>query len=114
VAATAPPDRATTAAGVPIATTDKASDDELPPEYDQDAIYRYWSRRPVKLFERSLETTLIATSLLAALQLDKVLGREKNPIQQAARARALRLAIDRLGPAYIKVAQARALRLPLA
>jgi hypothetical protein len=88
-----------------------ASDAELPTEYDQEAIYRYWSTRPTMLFKRSIETAWLASGFLVGLQLDKLFGEEKK--NEKLRARTLRLAIDRLGPAYIKIAQALSTRVDL-
>jgi aarF domain-containing kinase len=88
-----------------------ASDADLPVDYDSAAIYHYWSSRPVTLFKRSLQTAWLAAGFLVGLQMDRIFGEEKK--NEAKRARTLRLAIDRLGPAYIKVAQALSTRVDL-
>ena len=88
-----------------------ASDAELPTEYDEGAIQRYWSTRPVMMFKRSIETAWLASGFLVGLRLDKLFGEEKK--NEKMRARALRLAVDRLGPAYIKIAQALSTRVDL-
>jgi hypothetical protein len=51
-----------------------ASDAELPAEYDSDAIYRYWSSRPVTLLSRSIETASLAAGFIVGLQLDRLTG----------------------------------------
>lgn len=88
-----------------------ASDAELPSEYDGDAIYRYWTQRPSTMLARSVETATLAAGFLVGLQLDRVTGKVKE--NEKRRARALREAVDRLGPAYIKVAQALSTRVDL-
>lgn len=88
-----------------------ASDAELPSEYDGDAIYRYWSHRPSTMLARSIETATLAAGFLVGLQLDRATGRVKE--NERMRARMLREAVDRLGPAYIKVAQALSTRVDL-
>lgn len=88
-----------------------ASDAELPSEYDGDAIYRYWSHRPSTMLARSIETAALAAGFLVGLQLDRATGRVKE--NERKRARMLREAVDRLGPAYIKVAQALSTRVDL-
>ena len=88
-----------------------ASDAELPTEYNQEAIYRFWSTRPVTMFKRSVETAWLASGFLVGLQLDKLFGEQKK--NEKLRARMLRKAVDKLGPAYIKVAQALSTRVDL-
>eukprot|EP00892_Ulva_mutabilis_P008423 jgi/Ulvmu1/5953/UM026_0075.1 len=90
---------------------DTASDAELPSEYDGDAIYRYWTRRPSTMLARSIETATLAAGFLVGLQMDRITGKVKE--NEKKRARALREAVDRLGPAYIKVAQALSTRVDL-
>jgi aarF domain-containing kinase len=92
-------------------TSSTASDADLPTEYDSTAIYHYWSTRPVMLFKRSLETAWLASGFLVGLQLDQIFGEQKK--NEKMRAQTLRIAVDRLGPAYIKVAQALSTRVDL-
>lgn len=94
----------------PFVTT-TASDSELPSEYDRDAIYEYWTQQPVTMINRSIETTVRFSGFLIGRQLDKLTGREEE--NEKLRARMLREAVDSLGPAYIKVAQALSTRADL-
>jgi hypothetical protein len=94
---------------IPFVTT--ASDAELPSEYDRDAIYEYWTQQPVSMLKRSMETAIRFSGFLIGRQLDKVTGREQE--NEPLRARMLREAVDSLGPAYIKVAQALSTRADL-
>ena len=94
----------------PFVTT-TASDSELPSEYDRDAIYEYWTQQPVTMLQRSMETAVRFSGFLIGRQLDKMTGREQE--NEKLRARMLREAVDSLGPAYIKVAQALSTRADL-
>ena len=106
---------AASAASVPPATHEAtlAPRDEAPLgfEYDADAAAAYFSRRPLAVAARSLELAREAAALGLALLGDVATGRlEANA---GARARQLRGAIERLGPAYVKVAQALSTRVDL-
>ncbi|CAL8467304.1 g6841 [Coccomyxa elongata] len=79
-------------------------DTPLPWEYDADAVANYWARRPVAVAQRTAEVLSTAALVGAGLLYDRLTGglRTNAPL----RAAQVRAAIERLGPAYVKVAQA--------
>lgn len=77
---------------------------ELPDAYDPDSVARYYERQPLKVAARSLEIAREALLIGAALLVDASQGRlQENSPERAVQ---LRCAIEYLGPAAIKVAQA--------
>ncbi|EIE22124.1 ABC1-domain-containing protein [Coccomyxa subellipsoidea C-169] len=76
----------------------------LPWEYDADAVAEYWARRPVAVAHRTAEVLSTAAAVGAGLLYDRLTGGlDRNAPQRAAQVRS---AVERLGPAYVKVAQA--------
>jgi len=99
VAASVPPaDYEASAAG-----SSGNADPALTHEYDPDAVAAYFSRRPLAVATRAAQLAREAAALGVALGADFATGRVKQ--NEGARARQLRGAIERLGPAYVKVAQ---------
>lgn len=82
-------------------------DPPLSHEYDADAVAAYFARRPVAVAARAAQLAGEAGALGFALLGDMVTGRLAE--NEGRRARQLRGAIERLGPAYVKVAQVGAL-----
>ena len=72
--------------------------------YSAEIAADYFRRRPVAVAHRAAEVAAEAARFGASLLLDLWTGRLK--ANEQARAMQLRAAIERLGPAYIKVAQA--------
>jgi aarF domain-containing kinase len=83
----------------------------LPAEYDVGAIARYYALRPVSTLQRAVEIARHAAFFGAGLLADVVTGAvdENAP----ARAATLLRAIEQLGPAWIKLAQALSTRVDL-
>ena len=79
-------------------------DPELPRQYDVARLRDYYSRRPVELVKRTLETAWWAVGAGLGILADRRTGAEAR--NEATRARQVREACERLGPAFIKVAQA--------
>ncbi|CAG9460317.1 unnamed protein product [Pedinophyceae sp. YPF-701] len=77
---------------------------DIPQEYTPEGLADYWGRQPVRLAMRSVETMSALLGVYIGIKLDRKLGFEKQ--NEAMRARQLREAIDSLGPAFVKVAQA--------
>jgi aarF domain-containing kinase len=80
-----------------------ASGQRLSYEYDPAAVAAYFERRPVAVAVRAGELAREAAAFGLALAADAAAGRLG--ANEAARAAQLRGAIERLGPAYVKVAQ---------
>ncbi|KAK9843545.1 hypothetical protein WJX81_008125 [Elliptochloris bilobata] len=78
--------------------------EQLPWDWDAAEVAAYWRRRPVAVATRTVQVLSAAAAVGAGLGSDYVLGR----LQANARSRAaqVRGAIERLGPAYVKIAQA--------
>ncbi|GLI70240.1 hypothetical protein VaNZ11_015086 [Volvox africanus] len=90
---------------------DAAGVDALTHEYDPDVVAAYFARRPLAVVRRSAQVATEAASFGAALLLDMWTGRLQSNEQQ--RAEQLRGIVERLGPAYVKVAQALSTRVDL-
>ncbi|KAK9823974.1 hypothetical protein WJX72_006718 [[Myrmecia] bisecta] len=76
----------------------------LPAQYSPEGVAAYYARRPAAVARRGLQVATAALRFASGLLADIALG---NLAQNAPkRAVQLRLAIERLGPAYVKVAQA--------
>jgi len=93
--------------------------DELPLTYDPDRIAAFWRRRPGAVVARVVQIAAAGASLITSLVSDAVSDAVRGPgglkgearqARDKARARQLRLALTELGPAYIKVGQALAIR----
>lgn len=78
-------------------------DPPLSHEYDPEAVAAYFRRRPVAVASRAAALAAEAAALGAALAGDFATGRVA--ANEKARSAQLRGAIERLGPAYVKVAQ---------
>ncbi len=78
----------------------------LPPTYSPEANGAYWARRPVSVAARALTLLTEVSGWGAALASDFARGPEVVRANAPARAAAARAVLERLGPAYIKVAQA--------
>eukprot|EP00955_Chlamydomonas_euryale_P013804 148988-Chlamydomonas_euryale.AAC.1 len=74
-----------------------------PRSYDPDAVAEYFRRRPVAVAQRAAQVVVEMAGFGAALALDFATGRVQ--ANEKARAVQLRGAIERLGPAFVKVAQ---------
>ncbi len=83
----------------------RPADPPLSYEYDPDEVAAYFSRRPLAVATRATQLARELSSFGLALAGDFATGRVKE--NEPARARQLRGAIERLGPAYVKVAQVR-------
>ena len=79
--------------------------DSLPLTYDAELIAAYWRRRPGAVARRILQLLSIAGGFLSKLALDAIQGTIK--ANEVARAIELREIVTSLGPAYIKLGQAR-------
>ncbi|KAG2502091.1 hypothetical protein HYH03_000583 [Edaphochlamys debaryana] len=86
-------------------------DDRLSHDYDPEALAAYWARRPLAVVKRSAQVAAEAASFGAALLMDMWTGRLA--ANERERAEQLRGIIERLGPAYVKVAQALSTRVDL-
>jgi aarF domain-containing kinase len=93
--------------------------DELPLTYDPERIAAFWQRRPGAVVARVVQIAAAGASLITSLVSDVVSDAVRGPeglqgearqARDKARARQLRLALTELGPAYIKVGQALAIR----
>ncbi|GAX81708.1 hypothetical protein CEUSTIGMA_g9136.t1 [Chlamydomonas eustigma] len=87
--------------------TERLHPDDLPvlgSQYSADSSREYWSRRPLAVAQRSAEILSEAVGLGSMLLLDVWTGRLQ--ANEADRAVQLRGVIERLGPAFVKVAQA--------
>ncbi|KAJ9520008.1 hypothetical protein QJQ45_029954 [Haematococcus lacustris] len=84
---------------------------ELDYEWSAAAAEAYWSRRPVAVAQRAMEVARECAGLGLALLADQATGRLAANEEQ--RAMQLRTCIERLGPAYVKVAQALSTRVDL-
>ena len=85
--------------------------DVLPARWDPEAVAAYYRRRPVLVARRVAEVAAEAAGWGAALLGDRAAGTVQR--NAAARADAAMAAIERLGPAYVKVAQALSTRVDL-
>eukprot|EP00879_Flechtneria_rotunda_P004319 GHRR01004569.1.p1 GENE.GHRR01004569.1~~GHRR01004569.1.p1 ORF type:complete len:718 (+),score=274.25 GHRR01004569.1:178-2331(+) len=85
--------------------------DELTHEYNDAEVAAYFTRRPVLVAQRSLHIAAELTAFGASLFSDALSN--KLQINQAQRAVQLRGVIERLGPAWVKVAQALSTRIDL-
>lgn len=87
---------------------DTDSEDQLPLEYDPELIAAYWSRRPGAVARRVIQLLGVSGSFILSLASDIAFKKVKeNEVQ---RARDLREIVTSLGPAYIKLGQALAIR----
>ncbi|EFN54445.1 hypothetical protein CHLNCDRAFT_24990, partial [Chlorella variabilis] len=94
-------------------STSSSSDggDVLPSTWDAEAVGRYYRQRPALVARRVVQVASEACSYGAALLADMAAGAvERNQAERADQAMA---AIERLGPAYVKVAQALSTRVDL-
>ncbi|KAK9866008.1 hypothetical protein WJX84_009124 [Apatococcus fuscideae] len=81
-----------------------APDSPLPKDYDIDAVAAHYERRPLTTLRRGTAVLAAAMQFGIGYLLDSATGQGRK--RAARRARSLRTAIERLGPAYVKVAQA--------
>ncbi|KAL3139585.1 hypothetical protein ABBQ38_003904 [Trebouxia sp. C0009 RCD-2024] len=85
--------------------------DTLPWEWNAASVAGYWSRRPVAVARRSAAVTIAGLTVGIGLLLDRAAG--KLGTNSPKRAAQVRKIIERLGPAYVKVAQAVSTRVDL-
>eukprot|EP00232_Nephroselmis_pyriformis_P025088 CAMPEP_0182856256 /NCGR_PEP_ID=MMETSP0034_2-20130328/2323_1 /TAXON_ID=156128 /ORGANISM="Nephroselmis pyriformis, Strain CCMP717" /LENGTH=708 /DNA_ID=CAMNT_0024987311 /DNA_START=113 /DNA_END=2235 /DNA_ORIENTATION=- len=90
------------------ASQDGDATDSLPQEYDPEIIAAYWGRRPGAITTRIFQLMGIAGGFLGGLALDAARGKVRE--NEVKRAIQLRNIITSLGPAYIKLGQALAIR----
>eukprot|EP01024_Parvocaulis_polyphysoides_P031316 TRINITY_DN28351_c1_g1_i4.p1 TRINITY_DN28351_c1_g1~~TRINITY_DN28351_c1_g1_i4.p1 ORF type:complete len:703 (+),score=101.06 TRINITY_DN28351_c1_g1_i4:188-2296(+) len=84
---------------------------EVPLEYQPEKIKEYFQARPVLVTQRSVELALEIVRFGSGILQDLALNRFEQNMKL--RARQLREAIDRLGSAYVKIAQAISTRVDL-
>ena len=84
------------------------SEDALPLVYSPTGIAAYWGARKGAIAKRIVQLTSVAGSFVAGLALDAVRGTLKE--NEVKRAIELRDIVTSLGPAYIKIGQALAIR----
>lgn len=83
-------------------------EDALPLEYDPEKIAAYWGRRPTAVATRIAQLSGIAGTFIGGVVLDAINGTSKE--NEVKRAIQLRGIVTSLGPAYIKLGQALAIR----
>lgn len=93
---------------VEVSAASGADGDSLPLVYDPKRIDEYWLRRPGAVAQRAAQLVSIAGGFLARTALDAVRGKLKE--NEVERAIDLRNIVTSLGPAYIKLGQALAIR----
>ena len=82
--------------------------EELPLEYDPDELKRYYGARPGVVLQRVAQVAGAASQFLVPLAIDAITGKlEANDVQ---RTRRLREVLTSLGPFFIKLGQALAIR----
>lgn len=86
-------------------------DPALPRVYTPEGVTAYFASRPTHVAARSLQVAGELLSVGLPILWDMYSGQYRQ--NEARRARAARLAIDRLGPAYVKVAQALSTRVDI-
>ncbi|KAF6265823.1 hypothetical protein COO60DRAFT_1633263 [Scenedesmus sp. NREL 46B-D3] len=86
-------------------------DDVLSHDYDAQAVARYFERRPVMVAQRAAQLAAEMAGFGVPLLGDLWTGRME--VNEHKRAEQLRGVIERLGPAYVKVAQAMSTRVDL-
>ncbi|GAB4820396.1 hypothetical protein N2152v2_007442 [Parachlorella kessleri] len=87
-----------------LSALDSQAGDYLPSSYDVGLIEAYFAAHPVLVARRGAQVAAEAAQLGAMLLLDRAQGKlEANSWQRAPQ---LRKILERLGPAYVKVAQA--------
>jgi len=83
-------------------------EDQLPLTYDPEAIERYWSKRSGAVVQRAFQLFTIGGGFISGLVSDYLMKRtEENSVKRAIQ---LREIVTSLGPAYIKLGQALAIR----
>ena len=84
------------------------NEDKLPLVYDPEAIERYWSKRSGAVVQRALQLVSIGGGFISGLIADFITKKtEENSVERAIQ---LREIVTSLGPAYIKLGQALAIR----
>lgn len=90
-----------------VAESDDVSsmpEDEIPKQYSPEALAEYFSKRKAVTWKRSAFVLAEISQFVLAFYIDKWTGQlEANKAQRAAQ---LRTTIERLGPTFVKVAQA--------
>ena len=81
-------------------------DPNLPREYDLPALRDYFNQRPVEVLRRSWKILRVGLPVTLGILSDRSRGPETYKKNEAKRARDARIAMEQLGPAFIKVAQA--------
>jgi aarF domain-containing kinase len=89
----------------------KDSQDQLPYQYDPQALQAFFRKRPWSVFTRIFQVTSVGGRFALKVTLDKVMGRmDNNPELEVKRAAELRDIITSLGPFPIKIGQALSIR----
>jgi aarF domain-containing kinase len=84
------------------------ADAQLPFVYDPEAIYDFWSIRPVSVVKRILQLGFISSNFIGGILWDTLTGQfKKNEVQRAIQIRDI---VTSLGPAYIKLGQTLSIR----
>lgn len=91
----------TTKDGYPYGETDT---------YDPVLAAVYFSRRPWKVFTRSMQIFTATLAFASRLLKDRLMGRLTDPIQEKKRAEQLADTFARIGPSFIKVGQSLSIR----
>ena len=87
---------------------DGTNEDKLPLVYDPEAIERYWSKRSGAVVQRAFQLATIGGGFISGLVADFITKKtEENSVKRAIQ---LREIVTSLGPAYIKLGQALAIR----
>lgn len=101
--------------GTAYAVEPTARDEELPRQWDREAVASYWRTRPLAASSRALEIASTLTLLAARLAADRAfVGPDEPAAEKAARQRfratQARDALVELGPAFIKLGQQLSIR----
>lgn len=93
---------------VEVDSTARDGETGLPLTYDPEAIAAFWASRPLAVAQRVVQLLAISGNFLSSLAWDALNGRlAETEVQRASQ---LREIVTSLGPAYIKLGQALAIR----
>ena len=101
--------------GTGYAVVPTARDDELPRQWDREAVSRYWRARPLASASRALEVAATLAPVAARIAADRAFVAADEPAgeraaRQRLRATQARDALVELGPAFIKLGQQLSIR----